>query len=83
MKKIEKNIKKEGFIVKATKLIRNYYDANALIHKGNKCVGIDRDKRNNKYLVFFFEQTEKLLKDIDDITILRQQSNISDLTYDI
>lgn len=49
------------------KVIRNYNDANILLSKGNKIIKIDRDKRNRNYLIFLFEESEKLLEDLKDL----------------
>ncbi|EPB8173243.1 hypothetical protein ACRTAL_002421 [Clostridium perfringens] len=49
-------------------IIRNYNDANKLLDKGNKLIKIDRDRNNRKYLIFIFEKTDKLMKDLKDIT---------------
>lgn len=53
-----------------TQIIRNYMDANLLIHMGNQCKGIDKNKKDNKYLIFFFDKTPKL---VDDLNILTQR----------
>ena len=51
------------------KVVRNYNDANTLIEMGNKLLKIDRDRNNRDYLIFLFEYNEKVIKDLNKITI--------------
>lgn len=53
------------------KIIRNYNDANKLIERGHKIIKIDRDNRNRNYLIFIFEETDKLMSDLKDITPIK------------
>lgn len=48
-------------------VVRNYIDANELMKKGYFCLGVDRDDRNNKYLIFFFEKTDEIIKDLKEL----------------
>lgn len=50
------------------KIIRNYNDANKLLERGHRILKIDRDNRNRNYLIFIFEETDMLIKDLKDIT---------------
>lgn len=54
--------------MKTTQVIRNYNDANILLHKGHKIIKIDRDIRNRKYLIFYFVNSEQLQSDLLEIT---------------
>ena len=51
------------------KVVRNYNDANTLIEMGNKLLKIDRDRNNRDYLIFLFEYNEKVIKDLNKITL--------------
>ena len=39
-----------------------------LIELGNKLVDVTTNERNPKYLIFYFEENEKLLKDLKNIS---------------
>lgn len=41
--------------------------AEQLINEGNRVVKVEPNNRNNKYLVFLFENDEKLKQDLDKI----------------
>jgi len=49
-------------------VIRNYNDANILLERGHKIIKIDRDRRNREFLIFLFENNEKLQQDLKEIT---------------
>lgn len=49
-------------------IIKNYKDANKLMHLGHKCCGVAQDKKKYGYLVFFFIKTDKFLMDLTNIT---------------
>jgi chemotaxis protein CheY-P-specific phosphatase CheC len=51
-----------------TKVIRSMTDANKMLDKGHKIIGIDRDIQNRSFLVFIFEKTDKLMEDLKAIT---------------
>ena len=51
------------------KVVRNYNDANTLIEMGNKLLKIDRDRNNRDYLIFLFEYNDKVIKDLNKITL--------------
>ena len=50
-------------------VIRNYNDANILLNKGHQIIKIDRDKRNRRYLIFLFQNSDRLQNDLNEITI--------------
>ena len=50
------------------KVIKSMTDANKLIKSGNALLEIDRDRNNRNYLVFLFDDTEKLNKDLQSLT---------------
>lgn len=50
------------------KVIRNYNDANRLIDMGHAMKKIDRDRRNREFLIFLFEESDELLRDLEAIT---------------
>lgn len=49
------------------KVIRNYNDANKLLALGHKILKIDRDRNNRDYLIFLFENNDKINKDLENI----------------
>jgi len=49
-------------------VIRNYNDANILLERGHKVIKIDRDRRNREFLIFLFVNSDKLQKDLKEIT---------------
>ena len=49
------------------KVIRNYNDANKLLALGHKILKIDRDRNNRDYLIFLFENNDKINKDLKNI----------------
>ena len=49
------------------KVIRNYNDANKLLAFGHKILKIDRDRNNRDYLIFLFENNDKINKDLENI----------------
>jgi len=54
--------------MKTTQVIRNFNDANYLLDKGHRIYSIDRDRRDRRYLIFYFVNNEQLQKDLKDIT---------------
>ena len=48
------------------KVIRNYNDANKLLALGHKILKIDRDRNNRDYLIFLFENNDKINKDLEN-----------------
>ena len=58
-----------GEDIMKTKIVRNYSDANELMHKGYRCLGVDRDNRNRKFIIFFFEESEELIKDLKELEV--------------
>ena len=44
------------------KIVHNHLDANRLIKEGYICRGIDRDIKDNKKLIFFFDYTDEIIK---------------------
>lgn len=49
------------------KVIRNYNDANKLLALGHKILKIDRDRNNRDYLIFLFENNDRIDKDLENI----------------
>ena len=49
------------------KVIRNYNDANKLLALGHKILKIDRDRNNRDFLIFLFENNDKIDKDLENI----------------
>ena len=49
------------------KVIRNYNDDNKLLALGHKILKIDRDRNNRDYLIFLFENNDKINKDLENI----------------
>lgn len=49
------------------KVIRNYNDANKLLALGHRILKIDRDRNNRDYLIFLFENNDKINKDLENI----------------
>ena len=49
------------------KVVRNYNDANKLLALGHKILKIDRDRNNRDYLIFLFENNDKINKDLENI----------------
>ncbi|GAA0674144.1 hypothetical protein [Clostridium cadaveris] len=58
---------------KNLQIIRNYKDANKLMHLGHRCIGVAQDKNRYGYLVFFFAVSDKLIKDLENITEITKQ----------
>ncbi|MGU9539175.1 hypothetical protein ACQX0N_09365 [Clostridium tepidum] len=54
--------------MKTIQIIRSMTDANTLLEKGHKIIKIDRDKRDRRYLIFLFENSINLQKDLKAIT---------------
>ena len=52
----------------AIQVIRNFSDANILLERGHKIIKIDRDLRNRRFLIFLFENNDKLQQDLKEIT---------------
>ena len=49
------------------KVVRNYNDANKLLQKGYTIKKIDRDRNNRDFLIFLFEDNEKITKDLENL----------------
>lgn len=49
------------------KVVRSFNDANVLLEKGYKMIKIDRDKNNRKFLVFIFEYSEELIRELKEL----------------
>ena len=49
------------------KVVRNYNDANKLLALGHRILKIDRDRNNRDYLIFLFENNDKINKDLENI----------------
>ena len=49
------------------KVIRSMTDANKLIDMGNQLLRIDRNRFDRNYLIFLFEDTKKLNKDLNSL----------------
>lgn len=52
----------------ANKPIFNSFVAKQLLKRGNPIVDLGPDKKNHLAVIFYFEETEKLLKDLEAIT---------------
>jgi len=52
----------------AIQVIRNFSDANILLDRGHKIIKIDRDRRNRDFLIFLFDNNDKLQQDLKEIT---------------
>ena len=49
------------------KVVRNYNDANKLLQKGYTIKKIDRDRNNRDFLIFLFEDNERITKDLENL----------------
>ena len=52
----------------SNKPIFNSCVAKQLLKLGNKIVDLGPDKKNGNSVIFYFENTEKLAKDLEDVT---------------
>lgn len=50
------------------KPIFNSYLAKLLLQKGNKIVDLQQNRNKNNGVIFYFENTDKLKKDLDDLS---------------
>lgn len=48
-------------------VVRSFNDANVLLEKGYRIIKIDRDRNNREYLIFIFEYSEELRRDLKEL----------------
>ena len=48
-------------------VVKSFNDANVLLEKGYKMLKTDRDRNNRDYLIFIFEYSDKLRKDLKEL----------------
>lgn len=48
-------------------VVKSFNDANVLLEKGYKMLKIDRDRNNRNYLIFIFEYSDELRKDLKEL----------------
>ena len=48
-------------------VVKSFNDANVLLEKGYRMIKIDRDRNNREYLIFIFEYSDELRKDLKEL----------------
>ena len=48
-------------------VVKSFNDANVLLEKGYKMLKRERDRNNRDYLIFIFEYSDKLRKDLKEL----------------
>lgn len=48
-------------------VVRSFNDANVLLKKGYRMIKIDRDKNSREYLIFIFEYSDELRKELKEL----------------
>ena len=48
-------------------VVKSFNDANVLLEKGYRMLKIDRDRNNREYLIFIFEYSDELRKDLKNL----------------
>ena len=56
-------------------VIKSMTDANILLDLGNPIKKIDRDRNNKKFLIFLFDNTNKLKKDLAELNAKRKKDS--------
>lgn len=56
-------------------VIKSMTDANILLDLGNPIKKIDRDRNNKKFLIFLFDNTNKLKQDLAELNAKRKKDS--------
>lgn len=48
-------------------VVKSFNDANTLLEKGYRMIKIDRDRNNRDYLIFIFEYSDELRRDLKEL----------------